>query len=648
MMTEPEMDTAPAWKARTEEYFRQSSAELTVLVDRMFAWLLAAEWVGMIAAALIVSPRVWSGTHSGVHPHVWAAVLAGPAFILPAIALALLCPTRQVTRHVVAVAQILVSILLIDITGGRIETHFHVFGSLAFLAFYRDWRVLATASALTALDHFVRGVWWPESVYGTVTVSPWRWVEHAWWVVFEDAFLFLSIKRSIREMWAVAASKARLYTGAHHDVLTGLANRRLLQESFESRPVKTQLMRAVLFIDLDHFKHANDTLGHTIGDKLLKLVASRLVTAVAPGDTLARVGGDEFVILMEDIDGETAASEAGYKVLSALAAPFHVEGNKLLLSASIGISLCPQHGKDLAALQERADRAMYVAKSRGRNQCAVFSSDVARHEDRLQQIGRDLYQAQERGELQLYFQPLVTREGQLTGFEALLRWTHPEHGPIPPSDCIPLAERSGLIVAIGDWVLREACRICKTWQRPGQAPLRVSVNVSAIQFERPDFPSEVADILEEHAMDPRLLTLELTEGALLRDLELTRRQLDCLRASGVRISLDDFGTGYSSLSYLAMLPADTIKLDHSFANRDSGNTSAVLESVIEMAHRVGLKVIGEGVETQAQNDRLSGMDCDELQGFYFSPPMPEASVQKYIGSHDSNLIGKDEPSAVLV
>jgi EAL domain-containing protein (putative c-di-GMP-specific phosphodiesterase class I) len=176
----------------------------------------------------------------------------------------------------------------------------------------------------------------------------------------------------------------------------------------------------------------------------------------------------------------------------------------------------------------------------------------------------------------------------------------------------------------------------------------VAVNVSAIQFDRPDFPQDVADILDEYAMDPRLLTLELTEGALLRDLELTRRQLDALRVSGVRISLDDFGTGYSSLSYLATLPADTIKLDHSFANRDIGNTSAVLESVIEMAHRVGLRVIGEGVETQAQNDRLSGMDCDELQGFYFSPPMPEASVQKYIGARESNWVGTGETATVLV
>jgi diguanylate cyclase (GGDEF)-like protein len=608
----------------------------------MFAWLLGAEWIGMIVTALIVSPRVWNGAQSGVHPHVWAAVLAGPAFIIPAIALALLYPTRTLTRHVIAVAQILVSILLIDVTGGRIETHFHIFGSLAFLAFYRDWRVLITASVLTAIDHFVRGVYWPESVYGIVTVSPWRWVEHAWWVVFEDFFLILSIKRSIQEMWAVSTSKARLFTGAHHDVLTGLANRRLLQESFESwRSRQSDSGRAVLFIDLDRFKYANDTLGHTVGDKLLKLVASRLSSAVAPGDTLARVGGDEFVVLMENVSGESAAADAGARLLTAFSDPFHVEGNELLLSASIGISLSPEHGTDLAALQERADRAMYVAKSLGRNQCAVFSSEVARHENRLQEIGRDLFLAHERQELQLYFQPLLTPDGKLTGFEALLRWTHPKYGPIPPSDCIPLAEKSGLIVVIGDWVLREACRQCKTWQRPGEPRIGVAVNVSAIQFEQDDFPESVARLLEESAMDPSLLTLELTEGVLLRDLDRARHQLEGLRAHGIRISLDDFGTGYSSLSYLAMLPADTIKLDRTFVNREFGNASAVLASVIEMAHRVGLRVVGEGVETQDQNERLTGMDCDELQGFYFSPPMPGHEVRDYIDSPERATASSD-------
>jgi two-component system sensor histidine kinase/response regulator len=242
----------PALRKKAAQYFRYSLQELVCQVDRMFVWLLAAEWLGMIASAAIFSPRVWNGVQSGPHPHLWAAALAGPAFIFPAILLATLYPGSRLTRHVIAVAQILVSVLLIDGTGGRIETHFHIFGSLAFLAFYRDWHVLITASALTAIDHVVRGFWWPRSVYGVATVSPWRWIEHAWWVVFEDFFLLLATRRSIREMWAVALSKAQLYTGAHHDVLTGLANRRQLQENFASLPrSQSGFAGAVLFIDLD-------------------------------------------------------------------------------------------------------------------------------------------------------------------------------------------------------------------------------------------------------------------------------------------------------------------------------------------------------------------------------------------------------------
>ncbi len=384
MTTHPEaLDTpdTPALKRRASQYFRYSIDELACQVDRMFVWLLAAEWLGTVATAAIVSPRVWSGVQSGIHPHLWASVLAGPAFILPAILLARLYPGSHLSRHAIAIAQILTSILLIDATGGRIETHFHVFGSLAFLAFYRDWRVLVTASALTAIDHIFRGVWWPQSVYGLAVANPWRWVEHAWWVVFEDFFLILATRRSIGEMWAVAVSKAQLYAGAYHDVLTGLANRRLLLESFESRPhSERDFTRAVLFVDLDRFKQANDTLGHSVGDKLLTLVAQRLTAAIGPGDTLARVGGDEFVVLLDGVSGPDDALRTGSNLLNALGAPFDVEGHELLLSASVGISLYPEHGEDLATLQERADRAMYSAKSQGRrNRCVVFSSDVARH-----------------------------------------------------------------------------------------------------------------------------------------------------------------------------------------------------------------------------------------------------------------------------
>ena len=628
-----EAPDTPALRKKASQYFRYSVHQLGCQVDRMFVWLLAAEWLGMVGSAAIVSPRVWNGVQSSIHPHLWAALLAGPAFILPAILVATFYPGSHLSRHVVATAQILTSILLIDATGGRIETHFHIFGSLAFLAFYRDWRVLVTASALTAIDHVVRGIWWPQSVYGVATVSPWRWVEHAWWVVFEDFFLILATRRSIREMWAVALSKAQLYGGAFHDVLTSLPNRRLLKERFESLPHSDRnFIRAVLFIDLDRFKQANDTLGHTVGDKLLTLVALRFNEVVSDGHTLARVGGDEFVVLLDGLAGPEKALAMGSRLLDALGSPFDVDGHELLLSASVGISLYPEHGEDLETLQERADRAMYSAKSQGRNQCVVFSSEVARHENVLKEIGRDLYKALSNGELRVHFQPLVETHGELIGFEALLRWTHPLHGQIAPSNFIPLAERSGAIIGIGEWVLGEACRNCGTWQGSSQRPLGVAVNVSAVQFDEPDFPERVKNILRESGLAPLLLTLELTEGVLVRDMDRARRQLAGLRELGVRIALDDFGTGYSSLSLLTMMPADIIKLDRSFLSREFSDASTVIESVIQMAHRLGLQVVGEGVETRAQSDRLSKLNCDHLQGFYFSRPMPADAVQEFVES----------------
>jgi diguanylate cyclase (GGDEF)-like protein len=628
----------PAIAKRSESYLATSFHKLHSLVDRMMLWLLAVEWLGMVGVSFIVSPRVWNGTRSGLHPHVWAAILAGPAFILPAIGIAFLYPARRWTRHVIAVAQILVSVLLIDCTGGRIETHFHVFGSLAFLAFYRDWTVLATATVVTAVDHIVRGIWWPQSVYGVMTVSPWRWVEHAWWVLFEDFFLLLATRDSIRDMRAMAISKARLYYGACHDVLTGLANRRLLQDRFDSwagsaaGKSDTEKTSALLFIDLDRFKQANDTLGHTVGDRLLKKVAARLGDAVSSEATLARIGGDEFVVFLPHCDG---AEALGKRLVDTLASPFHINGHELLLSASVGISLFPEHGTTLAALQERADRAMYVAKSQGRNCCVQFSTEVARREEIVQEISRDLSLALSLGQFQLHYQPLIHRDGLLTGFEALVRWNHPVHGLVAPAEFIPQAEQSGLILSLGDWILRQACSTCRTWQTPGQPGVGVAVNVSARQFDQADYSERVLDALEETGLDPSLLTLELTEGVLVRDVNRTRTHLATLRLTGIRIALDDFGTGYSSLSYLTDLPADVIKLDRSFLNRELPESSTVVESIVNLAHRLGLKVVAEGVETDTQRTNLLDLMCDQLQGYYFSKPVSEGEVPRLLEERSS-------------
>lgn len=612
------------------EYARTMFRERTAIVDRMMQWLLAAEWLGMIITALTVSPRVWNGAASSLHPHVWAALLAGPAFILPAIAIAYLYPQRRVTRHVLAAAQIFVSILLIDCTGGRIETHFHVFGSLALLAFYMDWQVLLTATVITAVDHFVRGVWWPQSVYGVLTVSPWRWLEHAGWVLFEDFFLVIAARQGVRDIRAMALAKARLYEGASHDVLTGVANRRTLQERFDTwvdaEPAGTG---GVIFIDLDRFKQANDTLGHTVGDKLLSLVASRLAAVVGAAGLLARIGGDEFVVFLDGATGAEAAA-LGQALVASLASPFHVGEHELLLSASAGVSLYPDHGTSLAALQERADRAMYVAKSRGRNRCVAFSSEVSKREGTMKEIARDLHGALSNGQFYLHYQPLMHRDGSVAGFEALVRWEHPQQGTIAPSDFIPLAESTGLIVSLGEWVLAEACRKCLTWQRPGHAALGVAVNVSAMQFEEADYPERVFATLSETGLDPALLTLELTESVLTRNTERARAHLLRLRLAGIRVALDDFGTGYSSLSYLAQLPADLIKLDRSFLNSQLPESNTIIQSVVTLAHRLGMRVVAEGVETPAQNEVLLDLKCDEFQGYYFSTPLAASAVDEML------------------
>ena len=536
----PAVEDCPEVRTRAAAYNHESSVELAGVVDWMMAWLLGVEWIGAMLVACFWTPFTWEGPVRHWNPHLIAAILSGPAFVVPCIAVALLYPGRQFTRHCVAAAQMLISVLLIDITGGRIETHFHVFGSLAFLAFYRDWRVLVTASAVTAIDHFVRGFWWPEMIYGITTVNPYRWLEHVWWVVFEDFFLFLAIHKSVLESREVARGKSLLYQGAYHDVLTGLANRRNLAEAFADLTQRQpSCCCAVLFVDLDRFKQVNDVHGHAVGDKLLKQVSVRLAACVKDDSTLARIGGDEFIIVLKGATREKA-TETGIAVLQALTSPFSVEQHSLMLSATVGISLYPEHGEDLSTLQERADQAMYSAKADGRNRVLIYSEEDARKKDQVKEIAQDLFEAQSKHQLHLNFQPLVGRNGDILRFETLLRWAHPKFGLIPPAHFIPIAERSGLIVPIGDWVLSESCKQCRFWQKEYPSPVGVAVNVSALQFEHPAFPERVETLLREAGLAPSLLTLELTESTLVDNLRQVHDHLCRLRAMGVNVSLVRF------------------------------------------------------------------------------------------------------------
>lgn len=628
---------------RSQQYFRESLRQHAAGADRRMLWLLGVQWLGLMAAAWMIAPRTWRGTASSVNPHLWAAILAGPAFILPAIAAAFWRPGRTMTRHVVAVAQMLISIVLIDCTGGRIETHFHIFGSLAFLIFYRDWRVLLTASAVVVFDHLVRGFWWPLSIYGVADPGAWRWIEHTFWVAFEDFFLILLTRTTTTEMRAAADAKAALYEGASHDVLTGLANRRLLGDEFE----RTKERCTILFVDLDRFKQANDTLGHAAGDAILAEVARRLTSVLGVAGLVARVGGDEFVVLLRNTDDVEAARHLGQKLLAAFRMPFAIGDGQFKLNASVGISVCPAHGTKLSTLQENADRAMYFAKAAGRNRCAVFSEEIAAKEERMRQLFVDLGDALGRGEFVLHYQPVTNRNGRLEAFEALVRWKHPRFGMVSPAEFIEQAEKSGQILRLGDWVLEQACRTCLTWQREGATPVSVAVNVSAIQFEQPGYSERVAYLVEECGLSPALVTLEVTESVLFKNTPVMRANLRRLRKAGFRIALDDFGSGYCSLNYLSDVPADIVKLDRSFVSQAKRGSAAILESVIVLAHKLGLSIVAEGVETEEQRNFLLDRDCDFLQGFYFSAPVSSEDASAMVRNLGNQML-LDDTSTPLI
>lgn len=645
---------------RIPECFRRDQEKIYRSTDRMFAILLGVEWLGAILTALWISPRTWSGSYSSIHPHVWAAVYIGCAVACVPAYCVYAAPGRVITRHVIALCQILMSVLLIDVTGGRIETHFHVFGSLAFLSFYRDWKVLITASAVTAIDHIVRGIWWPQSVYGALTVSPLRWVEHAWWVAFEDFFLILSIRRTVAEMWTVARQEATLSYEANHDLLTGLPNRLSLQGRFEahlSRARRFGTRLAVAFIDLDRFKQLNDTYGHARGDRLLAVVGRTLLEKVRKTDTVARIGGDEFLIILDDMRSAEHARSVMRTLLSELDAALHTESGTISVTASMGVSLYPDHGQDPESLQAAADQAMYYAKAQGRNNTVLFSSNISDKAYRMAELERDLRHALSRGEMEVHYQPQVNPSGKIIGMEALARWKHPKRGFVPPGEFIAIAEGTGLIDSIGEWVLAESCRQGALWTNEGRGAIKIAVNVSALQLARPTFAAMVQRVLNSSGFDPRLLELEITESTFMKESPQAMEQLETLRRMHIHVAIDDFGTGYSSLSYLQRLPANRLKMDRSFVAQllESERALPMIEAVVTMAHQLGMTVVAEGVESREQQEVLCSIGCDVLQGFLFSKPVPASkalgllSIDSVVNDtipEASEMASVDEPVAV--
>jgi diguanylate cyclase (GGDEF)-like protein len=443
----------------------------------------------------------------------------------------------------------------------------------------------------------------------------------------------------------VQTAKVQLEHLVQHDALTGLPNRILLQDRLGqaielARRQSRQL--AVMFLDLDQFKHINDSLGHAVGDQLLRSVAQRLVGCVRHSDTISRQGGDEFVLLLSHIERAEDARISAQKMLASLALPHRIDQHDLHIGASIGISIYPADGQDVETLIKSADAAMYSAKENGRNNYKFFEQSMNILAVQRQSIEASLHRALEQQEFVLYYQPKINlQSGAIVGVEALIRWQHPEQGLLSPTQFVPIAEDCGLILPIGRWVLREACRQVQAWLDSGLRAVPIAVNISAVEFRHKSFLESVALVLKETGLVPRYLELELTESILMHDVESSVPILEALKAIGVRLAIDDFGTGYSSLSYLKHFPIDTLKIDQSFVRNIAANAddAIIVRTIIGMGENLKQRIIAEGVETHEQLEFLLEQQCEEGQGFLFGHPLPAKNFAQLLVTGNDEIRG---------
>ncbi|MGB6431307.1 MAG: EAL domain-containing protein [Candidatus Acidiferrales bacterium] len=441
-----------------------------------------------------------------------------------------------------------------------------------------------------------------------------------------------------RDVSAARAMALEMAHSAQHDFLTGLPNRLLLNDRV-SRAIALAPRHgkkvAVLFLDLDGFKHINDSLGHPIGDQLLQSIAKRLVDCVRASDTVSRQGGDEFVVLLSAVDHAEGVAISAKRILQSVADAYSIGGHELHLTTCIGVSVYPDDGLDAETLIKNADTAMYQAKEHGRQRYQFFKPEMNVRAVERQSVEESLRRALERREFALHYQPMIDlRSGEITGAEALIRWTHPTRGLVSPAQFIPVAEDCGLILPIGNWVLREACKQARAWADSGLIATKMSVNISAVMFRDDHFLDGVFAILDQSGLDPKFLELELTESILMKRVGTTQSILANLRAKGVQVAVDDFGTGYSSLSYLTKFPIDSLKIDQSFIRQISTapGENTIVTAIISMGRDLNLRVVAEGVETREELAFLQAHDCDEAQGYYFSRPVPADQFAKLLAS----------------
>ena len=444
----------------------------------------------------------------------------------------------------------------------------------------------------------------------------------------------LMVTRDISER---ADAESQVHYLAHYDLLTGLPNRalfrdRLLQAMAQAK--RTSTLVAVMFLDIDHFKDVNDSLGHAIGDQLLKEIAQRIRACVRETDTVARFGGDEFGLIQTNLNTVEGTADLADRLITDIGKPFHIDGHEIHTAASIGVTIYPFDDHNAEDILKNADMAMYKAKREGRGRYQFYVAELNKIIQQRTAIERDLRTALAKDQLRLHYQPqLDLSTGQVVGVEALLRWQHPERGDISPVEFIPVAESTGLIMPIGEWVLRTACQQARAWQDAGLPPVRVAINLSAVQFRHKNLHETITQALADSHLEPCWLEVELTESLIMKDVRTTIETLQNLHELGVQISIDDFGTGYSSLSYLTRFPINKIKLDKSFVRDvDKKDGAAIAHTVITLGHSLNMKVMAEGVETVEQLHFLREHGCNEVQGYYFGRPMPPGAIERLLRS----------------
>jgi diguanylate cyclase len=614
-----------------------TTARLTIMRTRMLIQGITSRLLEYLPEGRPIPDEVWTRRQSGIVRLVWlhviglfaASILLDNINIVGVIGSAgvgVLAAVagrpwlgRRLRASLASLGLLGSSAVMVHLSGGIIEMHFHFFVALAIIAFYQDWIVFLVAIGFVLFEHGVTGVVYPQSVYNHHAAWSHPWI----WAGIHAAFVAAASMANLLG-WRVNEQQAL------HDPLTRLPNRALFRDRAEhglDRARWRNLQIGVMFVDLDRFKPINDTYGHHVGDQVLIEVGGRLQRAIRAGDTVARLGGDEFAILLEDLEDASEATRTARRILEVLREPVDVRGRAVTLRGSVGIALSDDPEGDVDSLIRDADVAMYTAKKRGGGRYVVFEEDMrAGVADRLE-LELELRRALSQDQLTVHYQPTVNLgTGEIVGAEALLRWNHRTRGPVSPAVFIPLAEESGLIVPIGQWVLEQACQQARKWQDafPTREPLSLSINVSPIQLARDEFVRDVERILRQTGVQPQTITLEITEGALMEDTDASTTALAQLKALGVRLAIDDFGTGYSSLNYLQRMPIDILKIDRSFVSRidKGGDDLAFARAIVELARSLSLKTIAEGIELETQAECLDQLGCDLGQGFLYARAVP--------------------------